>query len=218
MLRTFPLAVAVAFAFLPALRAEDKPPTIDAALKRLKDGNARFAADKSINQDVTSKRRIELAEGQKPFAVVLTCADSRAAPEFIFDQGLGDIFTLRVAGNVQGDKIIASMEFAVAELKTPLIVVLGHSKCGAVKAAVSGKEAPSPALKHLIDQIHIGADLPKDKDEALALAIRNNVLFQAKALTKESEILRDFVKAGRVRIAAGVYSLKSGEVEWLEIK
>src|SRR6266700_2756173 len=118
-------------------------PTAEEALKRLKDGNARFVADMPKEADLGSKKRIELAQGQRPIAVVLTCADSRAAPEIVFDKGLGVIFVIRVAGNVGGPEVYASIEYALAELKTPLIVVLGHSNCGAVGAALKGKEQPS---------------------------------------------------------------------------
>src|SRR5207302_5309984 len=147
--------------------------TADEALQRLKDGNARFVADMPKEADLGSKKRIELAQGQRPIAVVLTCADSRAAPEIVFDKGLGVLFVVRVAGNVGGPEVYASIEYAVAELDTPLVVVLGHTRCGAVGAALKGKDQPSDNLKQLVSLIHTGGDLPKDKDAALAAAIRN---------------------------------------------
>src|SRR5260370_31247201 len=146
--------------------AKEKPPeavhTPEEALKRLKEGNARFGADMPKEAEVGSKKRIELAQGQRPIAVVLTCADSRAAPEIIFDKRLGVLFVIRVAGNVGGPEVYASIEYALAELKTPLIVVLGHTNCGAVAAALKGKEQPSDNLKHLISLIHTGGDLPME--------------------------------------------------------
>jgi len=199
-----------------------KPITADAALKRLKDGNVRFAADKPNVREIDTKRRVELTEGQAPIAVVLSCSDSRVVPKSAFDQGLGDLFTVSLAGNVGGPAVLASMEYAVAKLNVPLIVVLGHSNCGAVETAVMAKELPSANLKHLLDLVHTGP-LPKDlKDakvmrEAIDGAVRANALHQARLLTKDSAILKDFVSSGRVRIVPAVYSLKTGEVEWLEL-
>lgn len=201
--------------WLPA-RAQDKPPTPDEALQKLKAGNVRFATDKSTVKDIGDKRRVELAEKQRPFAVVLTCSDSRVVPEFMFDAGLGEVFPIRVAGNVSGPTVYASIEYALAVLKAPLIVVVGHSKCGAVDTALKGKELPSDNLKKLIGLIHLGDKLPKDKDEALDAAIRNNIQYHARQLTEQSTIIKDFVSSGRVKIVTGVYSLKSGEVEWLK--
>jgi carbonic anhydrase len=201
--------------------AKDKPvadaaPTADEALKRLKEGNARFVADTPKEAEVGSKKRIELAQGQRPIAVALTCADSRAAPEIIFDKGLGVLFVIRVAGNVGGPEVYASIEYALAELKTPLIVVLGHTSCGAVGAALKGKEQPSDNLKQLVDLIYTGDDLPKDKGAALDIAMRNNVQHQARLLTKQSKIIQDFAESGRVKIVPAVYDVKTGVVNWLE--
>jgi carbonic anhydrase len=188
----------------------------DEALKRLKEGNARFATDRPKEAELGSKRRIELAQGQRPIAVVLTCSDSRAAPEIVFDKGLGVLFVVRVAGNVGGPEVYASIEYALAELKTPLIVVLGHKNCGAVAAALKGKEQPSENLKHLVDLIHTGGNLPNDKHAALDSAIHNNVLHQAGLLTSRSGIIRDFVASGRAKIVPAVYDLTTGIVDWLE--
>jgi carbonic anhydrase len=206
----------LASTLLPAA-AEEKALTPEAALQRLKDGNARFAADKPTVKDLGTKRRIELTEKQQPFAVVLTCSDSRVVPEFIFDAGLADVFTISLAGNVTGPSVIASMEYAVGELKTPLIAVVGHTNCGAVDAALKGKELPSDNLKHLIGLIHLGDSLPKDKQAAREAAVRANVLYHTKELTRQSTILKDFAAAGRIKIVAGVYVLKTGAVEWLEL-
>jgi len=199
--------------------AQPAPQTVltpDAALQRLKDGNARFVSDMLKEAEVPSKKRVELAQGQRPVAVILTCSDSRAAPEYIFDKGLGMLFVIRVAGNVGGPEVYASIEYAIAELKAPLIVVLGHTRCGAVEAALKGKEQPSDNLKQLIGLIYTGQELPKDKDAALDAAIRNNVQHQTQLLTKQSRIIRDFASSGRVRIVPAVYDLKTGVVTWLE--
>jgi carbonic anhydrase len=201
--------------------AKDQPvaeagPTADEALKRLKEGNARFVADKPKEAELGSKKRIELAQGQRPIAVVLTCADSRAAPEIVFDKGLGVLFVLRVAGNVGGPEVYASIEYALAELKTPLIVVLGHTSCGAVGAALKNKDQPSDNLKQLVGLIYTGDGLPRDTDAALDAAIRNNVLRQTQLLTKQSRIIQDFVDSGRVKIVPAVYDLKTGVAHWME--
>jgi carbonic anhydrase len=198
-------------------KPEEAVPTPDEALKRLKEGNARFVADMPKDAEVGSKKRIELSQGQKPIAVILTCADSRAAPEIVFDKGLGVLFVIRVAGNVTGPEVYASIEYALAELKTPLIVVLGHTSCGAVGAALKGKEQPSDNLKQLISLIHTGDDLPKDKDAALDVAVRNNVQYQTQLLTQKSKIIQDFADSGKVKIVPAVYDLKTGVVHWLEL-
>ena len=201
--------------------ADEKPPeavpTPDEALKRLKEGNARFVADMPKEAERGSKKRIELSQGQQPIAVILTCADSRAAPEFVFDKGLGVLFVIRVAGNVTGPEVYASMEYALAELKTPLIVVLGHTSCGAVGAALKGKEQPSENLKQLVSLIYTGDDLPKDKATALDAAIRNNVYHQTRLLTEKSKIIRDFAENSRVKIVPAVYDLKTGVVDWPQL-
>jgi carbonic anhydrase len=197
------------------LRAQDAAPTPDKALDRLKEGNARFVADKPSTRDSGDKKRRELAKGQRPFAIVLTCADSRVAPELIFDQGLGDLFVLRVAGNIADPALLGSMEFAVTQLKSPLIIVLGHEECGAVKAAISGQKHEGN-LGKLIDLVQPGKELPKDEKKALAAGIANNVRTQAGRLTSKSDVLKDFVSSKRVRIATGVYSLETGEVSWLD--
>jgi carbonic anhydrase len=194
--------------------AQQASPAPDEALKRLKEGNSRFVADMPNMAEPGSKKRIQLSAGQRPIAVVLTCADSRVAPEIVFDNGLGMLFVIRVAGNVGGPAVYASMEYALAELKTPLIVVLGHTSCGAVAAALKGTEPPSDNLKHLISLIHTGGDLPKET--ALDTAVRNNVQHQTQLLTKNSSIIRDFAASGRVKIVPAVYDLKTGVVNWLE--
>src|SRR5438105_3479472 len=126
----------------PMLSGQEPVPTPAAALDRLKDGNGRFAADKPAARKTDAKRRAELAAGQHPFAVVLTCADSRVAPELVFDAGLGELFVLRVAGNIADPAVVGSIEYAVEHLHTPLIVVLGHESCGAVAAALDGAKLP----------------------------------------------------------------------------
>lgn len=213
------LLLVATFAASTVGQEKAKLPTPDEALKLLKDGNARFVADKLKKKTLDENKWLELAEKQEPIAIVLSCADSRVVPALIFDKGLGEVFTLSLAGNVSGPEVLASMEYAVSTFKTPLIVVVGHSRCGAVQTAVDGKELPSANLKHLIDLIHTGpiSKDAKDKDAVLNAAIRANVLHQTKLLTKDSSILKEFVDAKRIKIVPAYFSFKTGEVEWLEV-
>jgi carbonic anhydrase len=202
----------LALAALPAHGpAQEDGPTPAEALQRLKEGNARFVADRLKEATPPSRQRRATAQQQKPIAVILTCADSRTSPEYIFDKGIGVLFVVRVAGNVGGPEVYASMEYAAAVLNAPLVVILGHSNCGAVEAVRKAKDLPTEHLKNLRNLIRTG-DRPKDLDAA----VRNNVLAQTEQVTKQSTLLKDFASAGRIRIVPAVYDLKSGEVHWLE--
>jgi carbonic anhydrase len=187
------------------------------ALQLLKEGNDRYAADRSEHKDVSQKRRLELVKGQHPFAVVLTCADSRVPPELVFDRGLGDLFVLRVAGNIADPFVLGSIEYAVEHLHVPLVVVLGHEHCGAVAAALSPKK-PGGHLGTLISSVFVGKELPKTTEEMQTAAVRSNVLHQAWAITGRSKVLKKAAEEKHVRIEAGVYHLDSGKVEWLHKK
>ncbi|MFL5242990.1 MAG: carbonic anhydrase [Gemmataceae bacterium] len=184
------------------------------ALQRVKEGNVRYIAGKTTAKDL-AKQRDKVAKEQHPFAIVLACADSRVAPELVFDQGLGDVFVVRVAGNVTDPAIIGSIEYAVAELKAPLVIVLGHESCGAVKAALSGEEFKGD-LGKLIKLVHVEKNVPKDKKEALQTGIKTNALHQADVLATRSEVLKDFASSNRIKIVTGIYSLSTGEVHWVE--
>ena len=197
-----------------SLRGHEAGPTPNAAWQRLKEGNARFAADRPASKDLGTKRRAELAQAQRPFAVVLACADSRVVPEVLFDQGLGDLFVVRVAGNIAAPSELASIQYAVAYLHVPLVVVLGHEKCGAVQAAVESKPLPGQ-LGWLVKQIFPGKNPPPEKAAALEAAIRANALHQAIVLRQSPE-LKELVASKRVQIVAGEYSLATGRVTWLE--
>ena len=215
------LAAAVA-CIIPLLafltHAADKTsPSPEQAWRWLKDGNERFAADRLEVKDVGPAKRKELTAGQHPIAVVLSCADSRVPPEIVFDRGLGDIFVVRVAGNISEPFILGSIDYAVEQLQVPLIVVLGHEKCGAVAAAL-GKSRPTGNLGKLIGEIHVGEHLSADKDEALAGAVENNVRHQAELLTERSDVIREHVKQKKLQVVTGVYSLATGKVQWLEAK
>jgi carbonic anhydrase len=210
------LVFSVACIGLGAAWADEPKETVSPkeAFQRLKDGHARFLAGKSTPRVVDAKMRAELAKGQAPFAVVLACADSRVPPELLFDQGLGQLFVVRVAGNVTGTSILGSIEYAIEHLHAPLIVVLGHENCGAVKAAL-GDDDPDGNLGFLLREVHVGKRLPAHKKEAVPAAIKSNVLFHAAEITKRSTILKDFVTSGRVQVEAGVFSLTTGDIEWL---
>jgi carbonic anhydrase len=215
------LVVAVAWivAWLAfSVQAADKPSAAaEQAWQCLKDGNERFAADRLGGKDVGSARRQELTAGQHPFAIVLSCADSRVPPEIIFDRGLGDLFVVRVAGNISEPFAVGSIDYAVEHLHVPLIVVLGHEKCGAVAAAL-GEDKPGGNLGKLIGQIHVGEHLSANKDEALADSVENNVRFQVRLLTERSAVIREHAKQKQLQIVAGVYGLATGKVRWLEAK
>jgi carbonic anhydrase len=200
-----------------AASSQEKPLTPEAALQRLKEGNSRFVQDKVIAKDTGPARRLELAKGQSPLAVVLTCADSRVAPELVFNKGLGELFVLRVAGNVVDDShgMLGSAEYAVLHLKVPLIVVMGHENCGAVSAVLKGESARGN-LSRLLKSVRVGKDLPRDKTAALMAATRANALFQATEMLRQSDILKEFADSGRVLIVPAVYSLTTGEVTWLD--
>jgi carbonic anhydrase len=198
--------------------AADKPGlTPEEAWRCLKDGNERFAADRLEGKDVGSARRKELTAGQHPFAVVLSCADSRVPPEIIFNRGLGEIFVVRVAGNISEPFALGSIDYAIEHLHVPLIVVLGHEQCGAVAAALE-KGKPAGNLGKLIGEIHVGEHLSANKNEALAGAVRNNARRQAELLTERSDVIRQHVKQKTLQIVVGVYSLANGKVQWLEAK
>ena len=157
-----------------------------------------------------------MAKGQHPFAAVLGCSDSRVPPEVVFDEGLGDLFTVRVAGNVATDDVVASLEYAVAHLGPKLIVVLGHERCGAVDATMKGG-APEGHLAALVDRIKPATDAVKGKPgDTLDLAVRQNVANVVKQLRATQPILAKDVASGAVKIVGARYDLDSGLVEILK--
>jgi carbonic anhydrase len=200
---------------LAAAPANTQAPTSASALAELKAGNERFAVHHTTHPHQTTARRSELAGGQHPHAVILACADSRVAPEIVFDQGLGDLFTVRVAGNIAGDAEIASMEYAVEHLHTPLIVVMGHQSCGAVGAAIEGGEAPGhlPSLIHAIEPSVAKARTMKG--DLSDNAIRLNVEAVVAELAASHPILAEHVAKGTLKVVGAVYSLKTGRVTWV---
>jgi carbonic anhydrase len=183
------------------------------AISLLKAGNERHVSGHHARQDNPASRRATLAKGQKPFAVILACADSRTGPEIVFDQQLGSLFVCRVAGNVTDPVVLGSIEYAVEHLGTPLVVVLGHSKCGAVGAALEGGHAEGN-IGALLHHVHPGSGLPSDPAARSEAGVANNTRRQMKNLTSQSAVIRKLVNEGKVAVAGGVFSLDTGEVTW----
>lgn len=187
-------------------------------LALLKEGNLRFTGGKPIHPNLEAGRRIELADaGQEPMVTVLACSDSRNPVELIFDRGVGDLFVVRVAGNVAGLSELATMEYGVTHLDTPVLIVMGHSKCGAVTAAVKGAELHGH-LPSLISLIKPAADKAKTSGTAEAVvprAIELNVWQQVENIFARSALIREAVAAGKVQIVGAVYDIATGKVQWL---
>jgi carbonic anhydrase len=182
----------------------------DVALAFLKEGNARFVSNKTISRDEFSGDAAILAEAQKPFASIVTCADSRVAPELYFDQKMGDIFILRNAGNIADGTVLGSLEFSVAALEVPLIVVVGHSACGAVKGTMSGATDFPAHLQGVLDFIRPGIAQYTDVDTELDDATIANVNAQVE------KILADpVVKDAGIKVIGAIYDIGSGKVTWL---
>jgi carbonic anhydrase len=191
----------------------------DDALNRLLEGNRRFATNKIIAPNRSENRRIEITKGQHPFAIILGCVDSRVPPELIFDQGLGDLFVIRSAGHVIDDAILGSIEFGVAELGIPLIMVLGHTKCGAVAATIEIIEKRLPvagAIGTLVENITPSVERASGHGEQLIdQAARMNVALIINRL-KESPILSAAIDECKTKIVGAFYDLSTGLVEILD--
>ncbi|MDT0641991.1 carbonic anhydrase [Zunongwangia sp. F363] len=187
--------------------------TKDEVLKRLKEGNERFTADKKEGKLQDKSRREELTKGQSPYAIVLSCADSRVVPELAFDSGLGELFTVRVAGNVANSSSIASMEYAVAHLGTEIIVVMGHESCGAVTAAMSGGDN-GYNLNHLLSHI-APAISASGEDASVNDVVKKNAQLTAEELKTRSTIIREASESGKLKIVPAYYNLDSGKVDFL---
>jgi carbonic anhydrase len=181
-------------------------------IQRLKDGNKRFISDKSEGKFRDSIRRDLLTSGQSPFAAILGCADSRVVPEILFDVGLGEIFTVRVAGNIANIASIASIEFAVTVLKVKVVIVQGHSNCGAVSAAKEGGNL-GYNLNLLLTHIKPAIEQASSKD--ITDVIKKNAELNAEELVARSALLKEAVENGKVKIVPTFYNLESGEVELL---
>lgn len=200
--------------------------TASEALQALKDGNNRFAAGYSrLGSGIDQNQRLRLTDGQNPLAVVIGCSDSRVPLEIIFDQGLGDLFVIRVAGNIINPSQVESAEYAVDQLGTPLVVVLGHEGCGAVTAAVEELRTDTPPLQlrlpTLIEALRpvvtpmLTDGVPALADDFIDRVVRANVGHSLQKLLASSPLLRDENAAGRILVTGAVYRLASGDVEYL---
>ncbi len=186
--------------------------TPDQALDRLMVGNQRFVTAQRLNPHQDPTRRAEVTAGQAPFAAILSCADSRVVPEIAFDQGIGDLFVVRVAGNLAITEDIASEEYAVGLLKVPLLVVLGHEKCGAVSAALEGGELPG-VIESLVFAIRPAIEASKgESGDRLTNAIKANVRLQVQQL-QASSVIASALAAGTLKIVGAYYDLDSGEIQ-----
>ena len=197
------------------------------ALERLREGNRRFAANITNSAAIDSRaRRSELASGQEPFAIILGCSDSRVPAEIVFDQGLGDLFVIRVAGNIVAASQVGSVEFAAERFGTPLVVVLGHSSCGAVQATLDElmrpKEKRSRNLGSIVDRIRpaiealLATDLRHNPEALIEQAVRSNVRASVNHLRHGSEILERLIEKNGLRVVGAEYSLETGLVDFFE--
>jgi carbonic anhydrase len=195
------------------------------ALERLESGNRRFVADRKRSAQVGATRRNELTERQEPYAIVLGCSDSRVPAEIVFDQGLGDLFVIRVAGNIVAPSQIGSVEFAAERFHTRLVVVLGHSGCGAVMATIEQLTRPemqSRNLRAIVDRVRpsvwplLTAGLPHDGEALLRDAVRANVRASVNDLRHGSEILENLIASDGLLVVGAEYSLDTGVVEFFD--
>jgi carbonic anhydrase len=202
-------------------------PAID-ALNRLRDGNLRFCDDGATSAAVTNdERRRELAHSQAPFAIILGCSDSRVPAEIVFDQGLGDLFVIRVAGNIVAPSQVGSVEFAAAQFGTRLVVVLGHTQCGAIQATIEQLQRPLPDqsrnLRSIVDRVRpsvaplLATNLRDKPEELKREAGRANIRMSVDHLRHGSEILENLIQREGLLIVGAEYSLESGRVEFFDV-
>jgi carbonic anhydrase len=197
------------------------------ALERLREGNRRFVSEVGSRDTLTSQaRRNELAAGQEPFAIILGCSDSRVPAEIVFDQGLGDLFVIRVAGNIVASSQIGSVEFAAARFGTRLVVVLGHSQCGAVLATLEELQQPTDSqsrnLRSIVDRVRpsveplLATELRHDPDALVRQAVRANISESASHLRHGSEVLEQLIQRYGILVVGAEYSLDTGIVDFFD--
>jgi carbonic anhydrase len=197
------------------------------ALARLREGNRRFASGAVASYSYENfARRAELADRQEPFAIIFGCSDSRVPAEIVFDQGLGDLFVIRVAGNVVAPSLLGSVEFAAARFGTPLVVVLGHSRCGAILATLEELVRPTPDqsrnLRSIVNRVRpsvealLATSLRHDHEALVAEAVRANVRASANQLRHGSEVLEQLEEQGKLLIVGAEYSLETGLVDFFD--
>jgi len=192
-------------------------PTGDEALRKLLEGNKRFISGSLATKDTGDARRKELSKGQHPFAIVVTCSDSRVAPEIFFDQGLGDLFVVRSEGNVLDPISVGSIEYAAGNLHAPLLILLGHDKCDAVSAAIEAKAKTEDnigrILRRILPAVKKATARGGSKEDILNNAIRENVLLQQKYLLRKSPVVKKLMESGDLKVVAGIYHTETGEIE-----
>jgi carbonic anhydrase len=197
------------------------------ALKRLREGNLRFAANvRASDAFVSHTRRVELASGQQPFAIILGCSDSRVPSEIVFDQGLGDLFVIRVAGNIVAPSQVGSVEFAAARYSTRLVVVLGHSQCGAILATLEQLRAPanqSRNLQSIVDRIRpsveavFAGNVGPDSDALVQQAVRANIRASVDHLRHGSRVLEELIQDEGLLVVGAEYALETGVVDFFDL-
>ncbi len=183
------------------------------ALDRLKSGNTNFVGNRIDGVLGNFKTTQELEAGQSPYAIIVSCADSRVVPELVFDAGLGEIFVIRVAGNIANTSTVASLEYAVAHLSVNLIVVLGHENCGAVSAAIQGGDN-GHNLNHLL--CHITPALHASESKALNDVVKVNAQITCKEIQSKSVIVQNAIESGNLKLRSAFYNLASGKVDFIE--
>jgi carbonic anhydrase len=197
------------------------------ALERLREGNGRFVRDvRALSSLAGGSRRAQLADGQEPFAIVLGCSDSRVPAELVFDQGFGDLFVIRVAGNIVAPSQVGSVEFAAARFGTPLVVVLGHTRCGAILATLEALGQPMTGanrnLRSIVDRVRpsveplLKTELADRPDALVAEAVRANIRASTAHLRSGSEILETLIQSGRLAVVGAEYSLDTGVVDFFD--
>ncbi|MBE9167344.1 carbonic anhydrase [Pleurocapsales cyanobacterium LEGE 06147] len=192
-----------------------QPLSPDLALQKLMEGNRRFVTHLPRHPKQSEARLHEVAQAQHPFATILSCADSRVPAEIVFDRGIGDIFDVRVAGNIVTPEVMGSIEYAVVLLETPVLMVLGHERCGAVTAAVKEESLPNSQVDTFVKAIKPALDKVKDRSgDAVDNAVIANVEYQIEKL-EQSPLLTERMQSGKLKIVGGRYDLDTGEVKLL---
>ncbi|HXK49763.1 MAG TPA: carbonic anhydrase [Clostridiales bacterium] len=188
--------------------------TFEEALDLLKEGNSRYSGNEMTHPNQDLNRMLEVAKGQNPFAVILTCSDSRVVPEFIFDCGIGELFVIRNAGNIVDETVLGTIEYAIEHLHVPLVVVLGHSSCGAVTAAHKGHFCEG-YLNTILQEIDPAIDRNTDGEFALDNSIRNNISLCVEKIKTSQPVISKFAEEGKARIIGAMYDITDGEVEFI---
>ncbi|MGL6338542.1 MAG: carbonic anhydrase [Waterburya sp.] len=193
-----------------------QPGSADEALKRLLDGNRRFMQQMSQNPDRSIMRIHEVSQAQHPFAAFLSCADSRVPPEVVFDEGIGDLFDIRIPGNIVTTETLGSLEYATEVLEVQLIVVLGHERCGAVIAAVEGEELPGH-IKSFVKAIEpVVATASNKEGDRVDNAVIANINYQIERIKQNSDLINQKLSSGKLKIIGGRYDLDTGEVKLIK--